>query len=208
MVRAGDFGGIRPKYVVGVGHSFGSIITEAVTSMSPSTFDAAVLTGFSMNQTGLSPFTEGLNLEIAALDQPYRFSGLNPGYLVGSSTVSNQIAFFNFPGFDPHIAAAANAQKGTVTYGELFTQGSVVAPAANFTGPVIIANGLEDLPFCLANCTSPSNKAQQALSALYPKAANSSTTYLAPNTGHGINLHYSAVSVYKVIQDFVQNNGV
>ncbi|EME38054.1 hypothetical protein DOTSEDRAFT_75960 [Dothistroma septosporum NZE10] len=204
-LRQGAFAGCSFKTVIGAGHSFGSIITQAITAQYPSTLDAAILTGFSVNATGMPPFLTGLNLAIASQNQPYRFADLNNAYLVSSSAISNQIGFFRAPGFDPSILAQAEAQKGTVTLGELLTTSAVMATAMNYTHPVAVVNGAEDLPFCLGNCSYPTNKAQAVFPMLYP-ATNVTGTFLGEVAGHGLNLHYSAVEAYHYIQDFVGKN--
>jgi len=206
-LRNGTFANTNFAHVIGTGHSFGSIITEAITASHPKALDAAVLTGFSTNTSALSAVVSGLNLAIASENQPYRFASLNNGYLVSSSAISQQIGFFRAPGFDPKILNLAEATKGTVTVGELLTQGVVAAPALNFTGAVAVVDGNEDLPFCFGNCSYPANKAQMVLQALYPMASNVSTTYLAPITGHGVNLHYSAGEAFDFIQKFVADAG-
>lgn len=204
MVKSGTFGGITPRTVVGTGHSFGSILTQAITAQYPNSLNTAILTGFSMNSTGQQAFTSGLNLAIASQDQPYRFTGLSNGYLVSSTIISNQLAFLHAQNFDPAILNLAEATKGLVTFGELFTQNAVVAPATNYTGSIAVVNGAEDLPFCAGNCSYPTNLAQSAITALYP-AAHGTGNYLAPLTGHGVNLHYSAVAAYNYIQKFIAN---
>ena len=204
MLRAGYFSNSTFSTVIGVGHSFGSVLTEAVTAKYPNSFNTAILTGFSINSTGQAIFTQGLNLAIASQNAPYRFTGLSNGYLVSSSAISNQIAFLHAQDFDSAILNLAEATKGTVTFGELFTTTSVVTPALNFTGNVAVVNGAEDLPFCTGNCSYPTNLAQQALQ-LWPRASRKGD-YLAPLTGHGLNLHYSAVAAYHYIQDFISGN--
>merc|ERR1712029_1217125 len=144
-----------------------SIITEAITAQYPSTLEAAILTGFSTNTTALAPFLQGLNLAIANENQPARFFQLSNGYLVSSNIISQQIGFFRAPGFDPSILKLAELTKGSVTLGELFTQGMAAAPATQFNGPVAVVDGHEDFPFCFGNCSAPANKAQ-AVKALYP----------------------------------------
>lgn len=205
MLRSSAFANTNFTSVIGVGHSFGSAITQSVTHSHPSTFDAAILTGFSTNQTAIAPFLTSLNLEIASINQPYRFSTLNNGYLVSYSAVSNQYGFFRAPNFSPLVLAAAEASKGSVTFGELFTQAAIAGVASNFTGPVAIVNGDADLPFCFGNCSYPMNKAAAAISMLYP-AAKANATYLAPSTGHGLNLHYTALDAYKFIGSFLKQN--
>ncbi|KAI5203873.1 alpha/beta-hydrolase [Aureobasidium subglaciale] len=204
-LRSSAFANANFSTVIGVGHSFGSAITQSVTHNHPSTFDAAILTGFSGNQTAIPAFVTALNLQIASQNQPYRFSGLNNGYLVDYSAVSNQYGFFRSPNFDPAILAAGEAAKGTVTFGELFTQAAIAGVASNFTGPVAIVNGDADLPFCFGNCSYPMNLAQAAVTMLYP-AASATGNYLAPLTGHGVNLHYTALDAYKYIGSFLKQN--
>jgi len=205
MLKSGYFSNSSFSTVIGTGHSFGSVLTQAVTSKYPSSFKTAILTGFSTNSTRQPIFTQGLNLAIASQNQPYRFTGLSNGYLVSSSAISNQIAFFHAPGFDPAILNLAEATKGTVTFGELFTTMSVIAPAGNFTGSVAVVNGAEDLPFCTGNCSYPTNLAEAVFPELYPNAETTGA-YLAPLTGHGVNLHYTAVAAYHYIQDFISNS--
>ena len=120
-LRQGAFSGLKFSKVIGTGHSFGSIITQAITAQYPSTLDAAILTGFSTNSTGMPPFLQGLNLAIASQNNPYRFADLNNGYIVSSSAISNQIGFFRAPNFDPAVLNLAEATKGTVTFGELLS---------------------------------------------------------------------------------------
>ncbi|RDK46532.1 hypothetical protein M752DRAFT_324194 [Aspergillus phoenicis ATCC 13157] len=51
-LRQGTLGDRAFTTVVGVGHSFGSILTQGVTAAYPKTLDAAVLTGFTLNSNG------------------------------------------------------------------------------------------------------------------------------------------------------------
>ncbi|KAI7222727.1 alpha/beta-hydrolase [Hortaea werneckii] len=194
--------------VIGVGHSFGSIITEAITAQYPSTLDAAILTGFSTNTTALAPFLQGLNLAIANENQPSRFFQLSNGYLVSSNIISQQTGFFRAPGFDPSILKLAELTKGSVTLGELFTQGSAAAPATQYNGSVAVVDGHEDLPFCFGNCSAPANKAQ-AVKALYAQLPEDKFgTYLAPVCGHGVNFHYAAKGAFDYIMNFLAQQGL
>lgn len=151
-------------------------------------------------------FLQANNFAIASHVNPYRFSTLSNGYLAADTAISNQIAFFRSPNYDPQMLSLADATKGTVTLGELFSTTAVTAPAMNWTKPVAVVNGDNDLPFCFGNCSYPTNLAQGALTMLYP-ATNKTGTYLAPTTGHGLNLHYSAVEAYHYIQDFINKSG-
>jgi pimeloyl-ACP methyl ester carboxylesterase len=205
LLRSSKFASTNFTTVIGVGHSFGSAITQGVTAMHPSTFDAAILTGFSTNQTAVAPFVTALNLEIAALNQPYRFSSLSNGYLVAATTTSTQYAFLRSPNFSPLIASAANAQKGSVTFGELFTQAAIASPAFNYTKPIAIVNGASDLPFCFGNCTFPVDLAKRAIGELYP-ASRVRDTFLLDSVGHGVNLHYTADQAFAFIHHFLSTS--
>lgn len=207
LLRNGTFASTTFTHVVGTGHSFGSEITEAVTANYPTSLDLAVLTGFSVNTSAVDAFTLSLNLAIASLDAPYRFSSLNNAYLVASTPISIQTGFFRSPGFDPSILSLAYATQGTVTFGEYFSMSSLTSVASNFTGPVTVVNGNEDLPFCFGNCSYPTDQAEAAIKELYPKTEKSGSLLLK-HTGHGVNLHYSAGEAYTFIQEFVKEAGL
>jgi pimeloyl-ACP methyl ester carboxylesterase len=87
MLRGGSFAATKFQHVVGVGHSFGSIITEAITAQYPTDLDAAVLTGFSINATGQPSFITALDLTIARNSNPLRFPSLSNGYLIANNVV-------------------------------------------------------------------------------------------------------------------------
>lgn len=205
--NGGDFGSASFSKVIGVGHSLGSELTNAVTSKYPEDLDAAVLTGFSVDTAGQSNFFSGLDLVIARENQPLRFPELNNGYLIPQSIVSNQFGFFRAPNFDPLVLEAAEAAKQTFTVGELFTNSMFVRRAGEFRGPIDVVDGENDLPFCQSNCLVPENKAEAVKGALYPNANNSSMSYIAKGVGHGLNLHYIAGEAYQQIFDFLESNG-
>lgn len=208
-LRAGGmFGDYRFEQVVGVGHSYGSIVTQGVAAKYPADFDAVVLTGFSQNSTGMPRFLTANDFGIAANAQPYRFAGLPNGYIYPQTASAFQTAFLHYPGFNPLLLAEVTTQQGGVaTLGQLFSTMAVTKPATNFTGPVAIVNGLEDLPFCAGNCTYPTDKTAAPLKTLFPSARNT-TSLNVPDSGHGINLQYNALSAYVFIDDFLLANGI
>ncbi|GAB1744098.1 hypothetical protein NU219Hw_g1129t1 [Hortaea werneckii] len=207
-LRKGDFAKKSFDKVVGVGHSFGSIITEAITASTPSTFDAAILTGFSVDTNGIAPFISGLNLAIAKENSPFRFPFLSTGYLISSNIISQQTGFFRAPGFDPRILQRAENTKQTFTVGELFTLAQAITPATAYTNPVAVVNGDADLPFCFGDCAQ-GNKAQVVRPALYPALPETKFgTYLGSQAGHGLNFHYSAKEAFDFIMDFLSQQGL
>lgn len=207
-LRSGSIASTSFKKVLGVGHSLGSELTNAITSQYPKDVDAAILTGFSVDEQGLPPFFSSLDLVLANANNPVKFGALPNGYLITESKAGNQFAFFRFPGFAPELLDAGTAAKETFTIGELFTNSQFVAPAPGFTGPIDVVDGEFDLPFCQSNCLVPNNKAAAVKAALYPNAAASSTYYIAKGAGHGLNLHYSAKDAYAHIFEFVATNNL
>jgi pimeloyl-ACP methyl ester carboxylesterase len=203
-LREGTFGDVKFEKVIGVGHSFGSIISNAITKQYPSALDAAILTGYSTDLSSQPLFLQALNLALANANQPLRFGALNNGFLVSDTVVSNQIGFFKAPGFPPANLKLAEATKGTVTYGELNSIGAVGGASPNFTNPVAVVNGINDIPFCGGNCSYPVDQAKAVQPKYYPNVAEADFgSYLAPVAGHGLNFHYSATAAFEYIQKFL-----
>ena len=96
MLRAGTLGGRAFSKVVGVGHSFGSLITSATTAKYPHDLDAAVLTGYSRNFTYNALAMAALDLQIANT-QSSRFKGLANGYVVPTTPQGVQFGFWRWP---------------------------------------------------------------------------------------------------------------
>lgn len=208
MLREGSIASTTFSKVVGVGHSLGSELTNAITAAYPKDFDAAVLTGLSVDSAGQKTFFGGLNLAIANQNQPGRYYDLPNGYTVSDSIISNQFGFLRYPGFEYAALQVAEATKGTFTIGELFTNSQIMSPAMNFTGPIDVVDGEFDLPFCESNCLVPTNKAAAVKGALYPNASKGSQYYIAEGAGHGINVQNVAPQAYSHIFSFLAANGL
>lgn len=187
----------------------GSFQTSGVTLRYPNDFDAVVLTGFSQSTTGagFALTFAGVELTIASQAQPSRFADLSNGYLTSGSIQGTQWLFFKAPGFDPALLDLAEATKQTLTLGELLTTGDAIG-VTNFTGPVDVVDGDADFPNCSGNCLTPHNVAAAVLPALYPKASNGSSYYIAPLTGHALNYHYATPGAYEHIHGFIKKNGL
>ena len=70
-----------------------------------------------------------------------------------------------------------------------------------------------DLPFCGGDCLTTGNPSLPSIPAdvamSFPNVPPSNfTTYIQPNTGHGINFHYNATGAYNVIQEFLNSKGL
>jgi len=227
-LRSGEISGSGPGFstVVGVGHSLGSIITQGVTAQFPSDLgktalrltstwlaadqyvtDATVLTGFAYGTEphSFAVFLAAQNLAIPSTNAPYRFTDENlpQGYFVWGTEISQQLGFFRAPNFDPAIVALAEGTKATGTFGEFFTL-SLIAPALNYTRPLAVVNGDSDIPDCFGNCTYPTDLSQAVFDNLYPEVtADKQAKYLAPHTGHGLNLHYTGEDAFRFAQEFL-----
>ncbi len=207
-LRAGDFSSTKFAHVVGVGHSFGSIINVGQTAQFPKDLDAVVLTGFGTSTSAVSSFMAGLNAAIARENQPSRFPNLNNGYIISDTQISNQFDFFRLPNYPSANLVLAEATKQTLTFGELFTLGQVAMPATAFTGPIDVVDGENDWPFCQGNCNLPTDQAAAVKAILYPAASAGSQSYIAKGAGHALNFHYSATAAFQQIQSFVEMNGL
>ncbi|KAF2160896.1 hypothetical protein M409DRAFT_70187 [Zasmidium cellare ATCC 36951] len=215
LLRNGTFSSKPFSKVIGVGHSFGSSLTHSLNIDYPSLLDAAILTGFSTNATASSglAFAFASDTTIAAFADPRRFAGLENGYTCPQTDQGMQLDFFapNVSGFDPAIVAQADAQKGTQTIGEMLSppatpNGTLVA--ANWTKPIAVINGENDFPFCMGNCSHPTDQSALVQTMYYPSLSpKNSGSYLAPNAGHGLNLHFSAAAAYQYIQSFLLDQG-
>lgn len=180
-----------------------------------------------LDMVNLSDLVAGFNFGSIVAGQ-----NLPNGYLVSSNKEANQYLFL-LPGFyDPEILTVVEETKQPVTAGELLTLGS--APMMNaFAGPVLVLTGSQspysiapfptsgganllidnDVPYCGGNCMATGNPGLASVPADVMKSfpnvdASNFTTYIQPNTGHGINFHYNATGAYDVIQTFLSSKGL
>ncbi|KAJ5118784.1 hypothetical protein N7448_010490 [Penicillium atrosanguineum] len=204
----------KPGKIVHVGHSFGSILTYGLSATYPDLSDAIVLTGYSMNSTFMPMFMAGANLQQARLNQsPGAFSNSGQNYTSGYLTnadMGNNHYMFLYPGnFDTKLLEYAEKNKQPLTVGELLTVSSV-PPSSKFTGPVLIATGSNDVPFCGGDCLNTGGTHISIPAAAKPAFPSSRafSVVIQPDTAHGLNLHYNATAGYKEIADFLHKNGL
>ena len=142
-LRAGTLHSLVPKAtgkVVHVGHSYGSILSNAFADSYPELSDGIVLTGYSTTAEWIPQWLISTNFAIAATNQPARFGQLSTGYLTWVNEFGNQLGFFYYPNFDPAVLAEAEATKYPFAVGEVLTAGSYVGKtSANFTGVVLVS---------------------------------------------------------------------
>ena len=94
--------------IIHVGHSYGSFVTYAFTSLYPALSDAAVLTGFiNSNEIGENRAT-AMNLEYAPESDPKLFGDFGSGYVVSGSKPAIQTASSHLASIKPQASAASN----------------------------------------------------------------------------------------------------
>ncbi len=193
--------------IIFVGHSYGSILGDYIAADYPSDIAAFILTGFG---NSVAPAASGINQTVlypASKSAP-RFAGLPLGYMVMSSEDGRRAYFYGPPSsFDQGLFLLDFNTEDDVGLGEIFSLGTGLKTASAFTGPVLVITGTEDNVFCFnAQCgTGPSSPPAMATS-LFPKSSNYS--YFKPaNTGHSINLHYTAQQSFQAAFNFLANNG-
>ncbi|KAI0022169.1 alpha/beta-hydrolase [Xylariomycetidae sp. FL0641] len=219
--RGPGLAGRRFARVVGVGHSAGSTLTQAVAAREggPRLLDAVLATGTSADAAGVPLALAALNLVVAntlPAEAHPGFARLPPGYLAPATAAGVQLAFYRHPGtgFDAGVFAAQAARRQTNTLGVLLTLGDLAAvPAAGFAGPVAVVNGERDLVFCGGDCRRrPPDRSLEARRAFYPAAAppppGVAPTYLATGAGHAIAAHRSAPDSFRYMLRFLQAHGL
>lgn len=206
-LRNGQVGHKKFSRVAYVGHSMGSLIGMRATQLHPEDFDAVILTGWSANFLENFPKIVAGVLLPAAVAIPSRFANLNPLYLALSFQKAVRYAFYGPNGtYDPAVEQYNWDHRDAVGTGELV---SILAGSTKTTyaGPVHIIDGDLDAAFCSPGpkCVRGPNTAPGNTVSLFPNAKNF-TYSLIPNTGHCLNLHYSADKTFTSAHDFLHDN--
>jgi pimeloyl-ACP methyl ester carboxylesterase len=188
-----SFGRVSAERVALVGHSLGSVISmqEAGTY---GDVDGVVLTGVSHNVT---PVLGDIlsSLYPANLDPHFAGRNIPDGYL--TSLPGLRTIFYQAPFFDPLVVAIDDQTKETVTTAELATAVPALSLSSAIHVPVLVVVGDFDAAFC----TAPSCSASGSLASepgFYPADACAEAVAI-PDTGHDLNLHYTAPLAYTTI---------
>ncbi|CAO1615433.1 unnamed protein product [Sympodiomycopsis kandeliae] len=191
--------------IVGVGHSYGSIQVQALTTVAPELLDGAVLTGYSSAAGGVSQFVLSSNLIPAREAIPERLGNKPPVWLATGTQAADLQNFYWPPNYSPEAADQARSQGAdAVTLGALMSMTSLAKPASDFKGPVFVISGEHDLPFCSGNCTADK---LDGVKMLYPQTANF-TSSIVPETGHGLVPHYTGPDSQVQTLEFIMANGL
>jgi pimeloyl-ACP methyl ester carboxylesterase len=188
-LRDGALGHYRK--VVGVGHSYGSIVWMAEAA-SHHDVDALVLTGI---LHGLSPdqITNFANdLYPAVADPKFAYTVLPAGYLTTQPGTRAKF-FLDANTALPGAAAWDEASKSTGTSGELtFTPETETSFSKHIRVPVLTIVGADDALLCTADL--PCGTGAQLCQRERPDYAVTTPLAMAsiPETGHSITLHRTA----------------
>jgi len=206
LLRAGNIGGISFKTIVGVGHSFGSILLGALVADHPEALDALALTGFTEDTRAGSMFNAGYALTIASQADPARFGFLSNSYMTTGGSVSIEQSFMYFPAYPPSAFQYILEHTGIMTIGEFLTRGDVHAKVpVDYVGPVLVLTGDKDIPNCFGNCYQALDGYPNLLEAVRASFPNVSDfqTFIPAETGHCFHAHYSAPQSYDVMHTWI-----
>lgn len=205
-----EVGGKKHDKIVGIGHSYGSVQTQAVSKDRPELLDAVVLTGYTTNTTNLPGYLEAASYSIARNIFPDRLGEKPPTWLVTGSNANDIMGFFYPPYYSQAAFDLSRATEQSVTLGAFATISAVGGEASNFTGPVHVVNGAKDYIFCSSNCWAKGQDGKsipESVQMLYPQTKNFSS-YIAEDTGHAITPHYSQPMIAEEIVSWVMDQGL
>ncbi|PRP88900.1 hypothetical protein PROFUN_00368 [Planoprotostelium fungivorum] len=201
-LRTGYFG-VRFNHVVGVGHSYGSLLINGLLKQEASALDAVVMTGYTAETMYSNMGLASLDLVLA--NSTSRFAGLTNGYFVPENTIGVQQSFYTWPNFETSILNASTQNAQPVSLGTFFTMGSLLG-ATSYTSPVLVLNGRNDYFFCGGDCKKAGKDGSDASAAvqlaIFPRSRNFRSETLEI-TGHGIALHKNAAYSNGRILDFI-----
>lgn len=199
QLRNGTIGNTTFNKIIHVGHSYGSILGNGLAAIDNSSVDALILTGYSHNSSFNGQAIAGWS-PVFAKNVSTLNASLPNDYLSFRNIETAQFAFFKYPYYNETVLEQAYASVQPYTIGEIFTLGTTPNNATNFTGPVQIVTGNNDLIFCGGDCIGGDILSKEAT--FFPVAKNVSTL-VPPNAGHALNLHYAAPQAFQDIQTYL-----
>lgn len=184
--------------IVMVGHSYGSVMVNALARAYPQDATVLVLTAYSLKRYIAPPLAA--DLRPAGDVWPAKYGGILPGFLSDQSESTRTEYMFSGQ-FDPTVAAVDYAGEGAVTIGELLTVSSGLGPVPSFAGRVLVVTGEKDALNCNPDKGACADLLEQT-GGLF-QGASEYKAYVIPDTGHTFMLHYSAQDTFKVIHEWL-----
>jgi pimeloyl-ACP methyl ester carboxylesterase len=204
-LRGGQFSGVAFAHVVYLGHSGGSAIGDVVASTYRDDVDAFLVTGW-LHTSGLgTPFVLG-TLVPAQLDPVTSVYHAPLGYM--TLLAGTRGSLYNTALADPGVLAHDEATKDTITAGELDSIGPALISLQTraIDVPVLLVVGGEDALFCgvLVSCNDASSVI--AYSRPFYSGAPLLDAYVAPGSGHNLNLHTNAPATFTAMLDWIEQH--
>ena len=205
--------GVSFDKVIHVGHSFGSFLTDTLLAMYGNLSDAAVLTGYILNEHIAEARRTAFGLEYAPQNNATLFGDRSSGYLVWGTLTGLQTSFFStqanaatgIGGFDTELLDYAFSIRQTVTTSEIIQFAVNLDPAPQFEGPLQFMLAEFDFPICRGDCRLPFDPA--TFRKLYPRAKKIDI-YTQQGNGHALTMHRKANLGYKATLDWLDKFGV
>jgi pimeloyl-ACP methyl ester carboxylesterase len=191
-----------------IGHSLGSVISidEAARYNDA---DRLVITGLTHGH-GLGFITLPTRIWTAFLDPLFRDTlDLRDGGYVTTLPGQRRPLFYSRSA-DPDVIAYDEAHKDVMTLSQAeqaivaLTLPPLLNRSRNVTRPVLLVNGVLDLPFCGVDVPCTSDGVLRAYEAPYYTGAPSFAARVVPGTGHNLPLHPSAATSFGFIDSWLR----
>ena len=199
--------------IIHVGHSFGSVLTTALLATYGNLSDAAVMTGYILNDHFAEMRKATFALEYAPRNNATLFGDRSSGYMVDGTRDGFQTVFFSTQtdaatgtgGFDTDVLDYAFSIRQTITTSEFLPPTINLGAAPDFTGPLQFMLAEFDYPVCRGDCRIPFDLG--FFRGLYPNATDIDI-YTQKGNGHALTLHRKANTGYKATLDWLDRNGL
>jgi pimeloyl-ACP methyl ester carboxylesterase len=214
-LRSGTIPTISQAYntVILASHSYGSTLGRSLATLYPTTgADAYILTATSPDV--VKGFTDALitfHVLPASQVNPLVYSSLPQAYVSISPPAIRTSLYSLLGDFSFGLLSNDETLPHILPAGEVSAGAPLESSPSNFTGPVFVLTGKYDEICCgvgniTANATECSLSDITAMKEFFPKAREFGV-YVPDQTGHNINLHYSAGESFGVVNQWLQDVG-
>lgn len=188
-----------------MGFSYGSYTTHGAISLTPEIADAVILTAIGFNKTGLNinGIVRSYANRVANRQNPALYGDRDSGYLTWVDRHAQILNYFKRPNYDNAAVDFTEAAKEPYAVGEFLTLLAGPQDASRFTGAALHLTGDRDYIFCDGFCEGIFHEPARTI---YNNAKLQLS--LHPGASHNINFHHNATGAYRVITDFLSNNGL
>ena len=199
--------------IIHIGHSFGSVLTNAFLANYGNLTDAAVLTGFIQNEHFAELRVATFGLEYAPQNNK-TLSGDRPSvYMVDGTLGGFRTIFFSTQAnatteigdVDTEVLDYAFSIRQSITTSEFLPPAVNTGVAPLFEGPLQFMLAEFDYPICRGDCRIPFDPA--TFHNLYPNAKYIDI-YTQQGNGHALTMHRKANLGYKATLDWLDQNGL